>query len=214
LNILVIAAHPDDEVLGMGGTIKKLVKKGNQVHLCVVTEGASAQYKNKKMIEERKKACLQAGKILGISSFTFLNYPDMQLDTISHLELNKSLEKIIQLKKPEVVFTTPNNDLNKDHQIVFDSTLVATRPKSKYVKEIMCYEIPGSVKKPFNPTVYQNISSEILLKIKAFKCYNSEIQKHPLPRSLDAINNLALMRGMESGLNKAEAFELIKKINC
>lgn len=212
MNVLIIAAHPDDEVLGMGGTIKKFTKRGDNVHLCVVTEGSSAQYSNKKMIEERKKSCLRAGKILGISSFTFLDYPDMQLDQVSHLELNQSLEKIIQLKKPQIVYTPACNDLNKDHEIVFNSTLVATRPKSKYVKEILCYEIPGIIKTPFNPNVFEEITSEISFKIKAFKCYSSEIQKHPLPRSLDTIDNLAQIRGIQSGLKKAEGFQLIKKV--
>lgn len=212
LNILVIAAHPDDEVLGMGGTIKKLTKKKNRVDLCVISEGASAQYKNENMIKVRKEACKKAGKILGISSITFLDYPDMQLDKISHLELNIKLEEIIQTKKPQIVYTTPYNDLNKDHQIVFDSTLVATRPKSNYVKEILCYELPGFSKTPFHPTIYEDISLEISMKLKAFKCYKSEIQLHPLPRTFDAINNLATIRGIESGLKKAESFQLIKKI--
>ena len=212
MNILVIAAHPDDEVLGMGATIKKLSDKGNKIHLCVVTEGASAQYSEKKMIAVRKNACLKAGKLLGIKSFDFLEYPDMSLDTIPHLEINKKLEKIIKKIKPKIVYTTPFNDLNKDHQIVFDSTLVAARPLVSTVKNILCYEIPGIKKFAFNPTTYENIKNEFSQKIKAFKVYKSELEIFPHPRSLESIESLAIQRGIESGLVRAEAFQLIKSI--
>ncbi len=118
MKIMVIAAHPDDEVLGMGGTIKKL-SNTNQINLCVVSEGASAQYEDRKMIKVRKESCEKSSKIIGIKKIDFLDFPDMRLDTISHLEINQALEKIITKIKPEIIFTTPKNDLNKDHQIVF-----------------------------------------------------------------------------------------------
>ena len=211
MKILVIAAHPDDEVLGMGGTIKKLSEK-NHVNLCVVSEGASAQYTDKKMIQVRKKSCEKSSRILGIENISFLNFPDMRLDSIPQLEINKSLEKIISKFKPEIVFTTPHNDLNKDHQKVFESTLVATRPFSNNVKEVMAYELPGFKKNSFNPTRFVEISKEISQKIKAFKMYKSEIEDFPHPRSIKAIENLAIQRGVESGLKNAEAFEIIRSV--
>lgn len=197
----------------MGATIKKLATKKNNIRLCVVSEGASAQYKNKEMIEVRKQACIKSGKLLGISDFEFLNFPDMKLDTISHLEINRKLEKIIREYNPAVVYTTPPNDLNKDHQIVFDSTLVVTRPQSSSVKTILSYEIPGVVKSPFNPTIFEDVAKQIVYKIKAFKIYKSEIEKFPHPRSIKAIENLAIFRGTQSGLHKAEAFQLIRSIS-
>jgi len=209
MNILVIAPHPDDEVLGMGGTIKKLSKK-NKIILCVISEGATAQYKNKKMIQVRRDSCKKAAKILGISQIQFLDYPDMRLN-LSHLDINKKLEEIIEKYKPEIVYTAPKNDLNLDHQVVFNSTLVACRPKSG-VKQILCYEIQGNTKVPFVPNVFENIEKEFLYKIKGFKMYKSEIEEFPNPRSIIAIENLAILRGIESGFKKAEAFELIKKI--
>jgi len=212
MKILVIVAHPDDEVLGMGATIKKLAKK-NVIHLCVVSEGASAQYKDKKMIKVRKEACKKAGKILGISHVSFLDFPDMRLDSIPHLEINRELEKIIHKYGPKIVYTNYFNDLNKDHKIVYDSTLVATRPFSSSVKELLCFELPGPVCKPFCPNIFENITKEFSHKIRALKCYSSEIENFPHPRSLESIENLAIYRGIQAGIPKAEAFELIRRIN-
>ena len=210
MKILVIAPHPDDEVLGMGGTIKKLSKK-NKIILCVVSEGATAQYKDKKMIKVRRDSCKKTAKILGISQTLFLDYPDMRLN-LSHLDINKKLEEIIEKYKPEIVYTAPKNDLNLDHQMVFNSTLVACRPKSG-VKQILCYEIQGNTKVPFVPNVFENIEKEFSYKIKGFKMYKSEIEEFPNPRSITAIENLAIQRGVESGTKKAEAFELIRVVN-
>ena len=210
MNILVIAPHPDDEVLGMGGTIKKLSKK-NKIILCVVSEGATAQYKDKKMIKVRRDSCKKTAKILGISQTIFLDYPDMRLN-LSHLDINKKLEEIIEKYRPEIVYTAPKNDLNLDHQMVFNSTLVACRPKSG-VKQILCYEIQGNTKVPFAPNVFENIEKEFPYKIKGFKMYESEVEEFPNPRSITAIENLAIQRGVESGTKKAEAFELIRVVN-
>ena len=212
LNILVIAAHPDDEVLGMGATIRKLAKKDHKIHLCIVSEGATAQYDDKKMIEVRKKSCIKAGKLLGISTFHFLEFPDMRLDSIPDVEINIGLEKIMRKYNPKIVYTTPQNDLNKDHQKVFESTLVVTRPLSSNVKQVLCYELPGLVRTPFQPTVYENIKNEISFKIKAFRMYESEITKFPHSRSVESIENLAIQRGIESGLQLAESFQLIRSI--
>ena len=212
MKILIVAAHPDDEVLGMGATIKKLSEK-NIVYLCVVSEGASAQYKDKKMIQVRKNSCKKSSKILGISKIEFLDFSDMRLDSIPQLEINRSLEKVINKIKPDIVYTTPSHDLNKDHKIVFESTLVATRPLSSSVKEILSYELPGITQTPFTPNVYVDVTKQISHKIKAFKMYKSEVEKFPHPRSITAIENLSIQRGIESGLKNAESFQLIKKIS-
>ena len=211
MNVLVIAAHPDDEVVGMGATIKKLSKK-NKIFLCIVTEGATAQYDDKKMMKVRRDACIKSSKLLGISNVKFLDFPDMGLDMISQLEINKELEKIIEVFKPKVVYTTPSHDLHKDHQLVFASTLVATRPFSSYVKQLLSYESPGPVIQPFRPTVYENVEKEFSYKLNAFKMYKSEVMRFPHPRSIRAVENLAVLRGVESGLKKAEAFQLIRNI--
>jgi len=212
MNVLVISPHPDDEVLGMGGTIKKLANNKNKIILCVVSEGASAQYSDEKMKKVRKESCKKSGKILGISKIHFLNFPDMKLGSIPHLEINQEIEKIIKKYKPKIVYTSPKNDLNKDHEEVFNSTLVSCRPQSG-VKQILSYELPGYNKYPLNVNTFENIEKEFSYKIKAFKMYKSEIMKFPHPRSFLAIENLSIYRGVQSGLKKAEAFELIKSTN-
>ena len=204
----MISAHPDDEVVGMGATIKKL-SLTNKIWLCVISEGASAQYSDKKMIKVRRDACKKSSKILGISKIQFLDYPDMRLDSVSHLEINKELEKIIRKLKPKIVYSPPSHDLNKDHQKVFESSLVVTRPLVSSVKSLLCYELPGPVREPFRPTIYENVEKEFSYKIKGFKMYKSEIMKFPHPRSINAIENLAIYRGTQSGLRKAVAFELV-----
>lgn len=209
MKILVVAPHADDEVLGMGGTIKKL-SKNNQISLCVVSEGVTAQYNDKEMIQKRKKFCYECSSILGITKIFFLDFPDMKLN-VFHLEINKKLEEIIRKIKPVIVYTSPNNDLNMDHLAVYDSTLVACRPKSG-VKKILAYELQGLTKTAFEPTVFENIEKEIDFKIKGFKKYKSEIEGFPNPRSIRSIENQAIYRGIQCGIKKAEAFKLIKEI--
>ena len=213
MDILVIAAHPDDEVLGMGGTIKKLTKQKNKVHLCVISDGAAAVKDKEVLIEKRRKACLKSGKLLGISTFDFLMLPDMKLDDIPQLQINLQIEKLIKKYNPSTVYTTPYSDFHKDHQKIHECTLVATRPVASSVRQLFSYEIPGTVKTAFNPNYYENISKEISYKIKAFKFYSTEIQKFPHPRSIESVENLATHRGIESGIKKAEAFRLIRYIS-
>jgi len=196
----------------MGGTIKKLSKKNN-IHLCILTDGAVFDSSGQKKILERKNACKNSGKILGISDYTFLDFPVMELESISHLEINRELEKIIKKFNPKIVYTTTRHDINKDHQMVFESTLVVTRPQPSNVKQVFSYETAGMTINRFSPTVFEGISKEFKYKIKSFRMYKSELRPFPHSRSLKAIENLAIQRGIESGIKKAEAFELIRSIN-
>ena len=211
MNILITVSHPDDETVGMGGTIKKL-SKNNKITLCVMSDGASAQYEDKKMIKIRQDSCKKAGKILGISKFHFLDFPDMKLDSIPHVEMNKALEKIVKKTNPKILYSTPYNDLNKDHSLVFDSCSVVSRPISSKIKQFICFEIGGRCKTQFNPNIYVDISKELQFKMNAFKQYKSEVNQFPHPRSLKFLESLSNVRGVESGLKNAEAFELIRNI--
>ena len=132
------------------------------------------------------------------------------LDKVLKETSTKALEE--KKIKPEIVYSPPSNDLNKDHQIVYESALVVTRPHKNSIKQLFCYEIPGLVKEPFKPNVYVDITKEFISKIKAFNFYKSEIQDFPNPRSIKTLESLALLRGMESGLKLAESFQLIKRV--
>jgi len=231
LNILVICAHPDDETIGMGGTLKKLSKKHN-VSILFVAEGITARRKSgyatipqydvdhdemKKMKKEiivRKNHAKKALSILGIKKMRFLDLPNQELDQIPLLKITKQIESEISNTKANVIFTHHFNDLNLDHRIVYEATITASRPiPGSTVTSIVSFEIPASTdwRKPyqFNPNLYIDISKELEYKVKALEAYNYEIRKPPHPRSKTITKAIANRWGSLSGYNAAEAFEII-----
>jgi LmbE family N-acetylglucosaminyl deacetylase len=221
MKVLIIAPHPDDEVLGCGGTIKKHTKKRDEVYLCIVTKAYTPDW-TKKFIENRKKEITCASKLLEIKKVIFLNLPTVKLDTVSQKKLNNLISGCIERVRPEILYVPFGGDLNKDHQLIFEASLVAARPKPKSsIREILCYEVLSEtewgsplakeVKEIFIPNVYVDISDTLNVKLKAMFCYKSELKKFPHPRSLEAITVLAKKRGTETGLKAAEAFVLIRE---
>ena len=215
--ILIIAPHPDDEVLGCGGTIAKYSKKGNEIYLCIVTKAYTPDW-SEEFLKNRPKEIKKSNKILGIKKTYFLDFPTVKLDTIPQKELNSAILKVIQEVDPEVLYIPHEGDLNKDHRLVFEAALVAVRPTSRLVKRILSYETlseteEGSAIKVFVPNVYEDIAETFNIKIEAMKYYKSEIKEFPHPRSLETIEVLAKKRGSEAGFKYAEAFELIREIN-
>ncbi len=221
--VLVIAAHPDDEVLGCGATISKLTRKKYNVRVIFLSDGESARrFKNKinivKLVKIREHQAKQAAKILGIKSHKFYRLPDNSLDKVPLLKLNKIIEKEIMKFKPQTIFTHSNHDLNVDHTIVHNSTITACRPyKFKFVRSIYAFEILSSTesnfknaKSKFFPNVFIDIKNDIKTKVKALSVYKKEIGKWPYPRSLKGIKVLSNYRGFQSGLEFAEAFQLIR----
>jgi N-acetylglucosamine malate deacetylase 1 len=209
--IIVIAPHPDDEVLGCGGTIKKHVKEGDEVYLCIVTSVHSPKW-SEQFIEERGKEIENSRISLGIKQVFLLGYPAAKLDTVSQMDINDNLQGIIEKVKPDIAYIPFASDINKDHRIVHESSLVALRPQSG-VSTVISYEALSETDwglDLFKPNVYVGISEFFEDKIKAMKCYHSEIRKFPHPRSLEGIEILAKKRGMESGLMMAESFLLIR----
>lgn len=214
---LVIAPHPDDEVLGGGGTIALHSKKGDEVFLCIVTKAYTPDW-SEDFIKNRKKEVANANKILGIKKTYFLDFPTAKLETIPQKELNDSILKIVERVKPQIVYVPHRGDLNKDHRLVFEAALVAVRPMSgQKVRKVLCYEtlsetewgLPWEI---FTPNVYVDISNTIKTKIEAMKAYQSEIRPYPSPRSLELIRILAQKRGAEAGMEFAEAFMLIREV--
>lgn len=215
MNILVIAPHPDDEVLGCGGTIKKYSKRGNNVYLCVVTKAYTPEWPAE-FIANRPKEVKKVNKILGIKKTFFLDFPTVKLDSVLQKDLNSSIAGVIKKVQPEIVFIPHFGDLNKDHRLVHDAALVAARPLvGSSVKKIFAYETLSETEwgpQPFVfvPTVYQNIEATLKYKIEAMSVYASESKSRQ--RQPEIIEALAKIRGSESGLPLAEAFMLIREI--
>ena len=212
MNVLVFAPHNDDEVLGVGGTIKKLVNAGNSVFICEVTSGLHYT-----QLQEEARI---AHALLGVMKSFFLNKPVGMLKTGNQMELNKSISEVISEVQPEVVFTPFLGDMHIDHREVTESVMVALRPIGNYsIREIYMYEtlsetgwnIPTS-ERSFSPNVWVDISETIQDKIEAMKCYKSQLLEYPHPRSEEAILALAKYRGSTISVPYAESFMLIRKI--
>ncbi|MEW6609087.1 MAG: PIG-L deacetylase family protein [bacterium] len=227
MKVLVIAAHPDDEVYGVGGTMLKHAMRGDEVYVCMLTEGVTTQYRHTmdkissaKLIEQKKKESLKAAKILGVKEIFFFNLPDMRLDTIAHPEINQPIEECIVRLSPEIIYTHHWGDVNKDHRLVFESTMVAVRPGLKSsIKKVFIYETPSSsewnapiLTNQFLPNVFVDISDVLHLKIQAMKAYKSELRQFPHPRSIEAVTTYAQKRGLEVGKRAVECFMLIREI--
>lgn len=216
MRILVIAPHPDDEVLGCGGTITNYTKENNEVFLCIVTKAYSPDWPEE-VIKDKPKEIKKANKILGIKKTYFLGFQTVKLDNILQKDLNDSISDIVNEVKPDIVYIPHKGDLNKDHRLVFEASLVALRPVKHIVKKILSYEVPsetewGQELDLFVPNVYENISKTFEFKIKAMKAYKSELRQYPHPRSLKCIEILARKRGSEIGIEYAESYMLIREV--
>jgi len=222
-NILVIAAHPDDEILGCGGTIARLSKQGSKINILILAEGITSRdeirnrSKRQKQIENLRKHSKLASKDVGAKSITFLDYPDNQMDTIPLLHIIKDIEKFILKFKPDTIFTHFDNDMNVDHTITNKATLTAARSKpGSKVKKIYAFEIMSSTYynpiANFNPNFHINIDKFLKIKLRALKRYKNEIEKFPHPRSLEALSALAKFRGSNIGFRYAESFKLLREI--
>lgn len=221
---LVIAAHPDDEVLGMGGTISKFVKNGITVDVLIVTDGSSAQYRDSdhlaEIIEAKKKETRNCADVLGVRDIYYGELPDMKLDTTPHIRINQVIEDVIDKVQPEAVFTHFWGDVNCDHQNVYKSTLVAVRPvMGQVVKELYCYRVPSSTEwtpnkadTMFMPNYFVDIEQYAEQKYKAFSCYSTELREYPHPRSVQYLRENDKVVGLRVGLLAAEEFVLLRKL--
>ncbi|MBQ7252456.1 MAG: PIG-L family deacetylase [Kiritimatiellae bacterium] len=226
LRILVVAAHPDDEVLGMGGTIAKLAANGAEIKLLIVTDGSSSQYRGNPdlpaIIEAKKEETARCAAILGIREILHGGLPDMRLDITPHVQINQIIESAVESFRPSVVFTHFSGDINADHQRVSHSTLVACRPTaSQCVKRLYFYSVPSSTEwnapaatNAFLPNVFFDISGPCAdLKYRAFACYGTELRPYPHPRSVQYLQNADAAVGNRVGLPSAEAFMLVRSVN-
>ena len=216
--VLVIAAHPDDEVLGCGGSLVLHKIRKDEISVIFMSNGVSSRSKeNYSEIIKRKKMAQMVCKKLNIKNAFFLDFPDNELDKISLLTITKKIEKIIYKIKPTLIYTHSFSDLNIDHQKTFEATLTACRPQPKFsVREIYSFEIPSSTGwhhykiKKFNPNLYIDITKIIKKKSELLKIYSKEMRKEPHARSIKGLLNLSRYRGNQVRLKNAEAFEVIR----
>ena len=219
--ILVIAAHPDDEILGCGATIaKKVHKEKAEVSILILSKGILSRniIKNKKKsVNKNLEAAKKASKYLGVKNIKILNLKDNELDSYTKLSIIKKIEQEINRVKPNTIYTHFNGDLNIDHQIISECVITATRPiKDTNLNKIYFFEVLSSTdfnfgaKEKFEPNHFENIETFIDYKIKAIKIYKDEMRKFPHSRSIENVLNLSKLRGSQMFKKHAEAFILVK----
>jgi LmbE family N-acetylglucosaminyl deacetylase len=218
-SVLVIAAHPDDEVLGCGGTIAKMVSQNQEVYTLILGTGVAGRYKKadphiQSEIESLKDQAYSANGILGVQKLMLYDFPDNRFDGVDLLDIVKIIEDVVRKVQPALVFTHYYRDLNIDHRIVYDATITAVRRvPGQVVKEVYSYEVLSSTEymypQSFSPNVYFDIEDYIDIKKKALSCYQSEMKEFPHPRSLEAVELCARLWGSKVGLNFIEAMECV-----
>ncbi|HDH97196.1 MAG TPA: PIG-L family deacetylase, partial [Proteobacteria bacterium] len=209
--------HPDDEVLGAGGTIARLAAEGHEIDILIFGEGPSARETVNKSEIERQAA--RAAKLVGARLMGVLGYPDNRLDEFALLDLAREIEGTIAKGHPDLVLTHHAGDLNQDHRQIALATFIACRPTRKHAPEVWCYEVPSSTewnplpREAFSPNIFMGLSESMWsLKIRALKEYKTEIGKFPHPRSVKALDALSRVRGAQAGIRRAEAFWLARKV--
>jgi LmbE family N-acetylglucosaminyl deacetylase len=215
--VLVFAAHPDDEVLGMGGTIALHAERGDDVRIVVVTDGSSTQYPGDAETRARKEGeAVGAAAELGVTDYIHLDLPDMRLDTLAHVDVNRVVEEHVASFVAERVYT-PHPDVNLDHRTLFDSVAVGTRPvPGQTVRQVLTYAPTSSTEwtpAPLNwfvPNWFVDVSATIERKVAAFAHYETEQRAYPHPRSERAIRAAAEFYGASCGVEHAEPFVLVR----
>lgn len=224
-SILIIAAHPDDEVLGCGGTIARAVREGHDVYLAILGEGITSRYPQREQasmtaIEELHRRSHRVAELLGAKELSLHNLPDNRFDTVPLLDIVRIIEDLVERYQPRVIYTHHGGDLNIDHQVTLRAVLTATRTmRGQPVQEIYAFEVPSSTEwafqrfEPvFRPNVFVEIWDYLDLKIEAMSLYESEVRTFPHPRSEEALRVIARRWGSVVGCEAVEPFELVRAI--
>lgn len=224
--IIVVAAHPDDEILGAGATIARRVAEGDTAYALILGEGQTSRWEkrecaDKNVIEDLHRDTLQAAQVIGYSQVYFEDLPDNRFDSVDLLDVIKKVEFYIKKIKPDVIYTHHAGDLNIDHKLTFDAVLTAARPLGEYsVKEIYAFETVsstewnfGNKEKSFYPNLFVDITDYLELKCVAMEKYKSELCEFPHPRSLEMLKAIAQKWGGTVGKRAVEAFEVIRIVD-
>lgn len=220
-NVAIISAHPDDEVLGAGGTILKHAAQGDTIYWIIVTNISKEQGFDEKRVTERQEEIDEVTKKLGIVRTFKLDYPTMSLTDASLVRLIPQISEIFNEVKPEIIYSLNRSDAHSDHRIIFNAVAACTKSfRYPFIKRVLMYECiseteaaPALHEKVFIPNYFVDISDFMLKKLEIMKIYSSELAEHPFPRSLENIKALAHFRGASVGVNYAEAFQLLKYID-
>jgi N-acetylglucosamine malate deacetylase 1 len=223
--VLVIGAHPDDEVLGCGGTIARHAEEGDSVHVMILSEGLTARDIQRDRARQKKglrligKQAAAAAALLGVTSIKLSAFPDNRMDGVDLLDVVKVIEKEAARIRPDVVYTHHWGDLNVDHRIVSDAVVTAFRPGMGPANAVYAFEIPSSSEwsfgtkgAPFMPNHFVDITRTVDKKLQAMGLYTSELREYPHPRSQEAVRALAMRRGSQAGLDMAEGFQLVRSM--
>ncbi len=225
MSTLVIAAHPDDEVLGCGGTMARLAREKEDVFIAILGEGVTSRYAQReqadpdliKALHGRSRA---VAELLGARDLFLFGLPDNRFDTVPLLKVVKIIEELVTRLRPEVIYTQHGGDLNVDHVITYRATLTATRPVAECpVKTVYTYEVASSSEwafqqfsPVFQPSVFVDIGDTLELKLRAMQTYESEARPFPHPRAPEALRAAAQRWGSVVGLTAAEAFHCVREI--
>jgi len=219
-SVLILAAHPDDEVLGCGGTIAKLADQGALVHVAFLADGvfsrAGDQKKQNGELNDRRNAARKCCNILGVKSISFGDFPDNRMDTLALLDVTQAVEQLIAMHQPDILFTHHAGDVNIDHRRMHEAVVTACRPQRDHpVKTLLCFEVPSSTEwqipgsaPAFMPNWFEDISDTLDRKLAALDAYSTELRAWPHPRSRQGVDHLAHWRGATVGVDAAEAFIL------
>ncbi|GAB1405490.1 MAG: PIG-L family deacetylase [Lentimicrobiaceae bacterium] len=218
-NILIIAPHPDDEVLGCGGIIARYASMGKNVYALIMSRGVPHLYSDERVANVRKEA-IDAHKILGVTKTRFLDFPAPEFDLVSMSEVARAIEKILHEWQIHTLFLPHKGDIHNDHSVVFKAAMVAARPiNSCPVKEIYCFETLSETEwaHPFSndvfiPNFFVDVTPFFAKKIEAMQCFKSQLREYPSSRSLDALEALSKYRGSTVSCHHAEAFMVIRII--
>ena len=211
--VLVIAAHPDDELLGCGGTLALHAARGDRVTAVIACEGESLRYGPGGVGQSEHTR--RAAEILGICDVRALGFPDQRLDTFTLTEIIAPLERAVREVQPHVVYCQYGGDINRDHEILFKATLVATRPTEPTIEAVYAFDTASSTEwafpRTFAPDTWVDISTTLEKKVAAMACYESEVRPYPHPRSLEALRHRARAWGNQQCLDAAEVFMTIRR---
>ncbi len=212
-SVLVIAAHPDDEVLGCGGTVALHARAGDEVTAVIACEGESLRYGPGGVGQSEHSR--RAAEMLGLKESRRLGFPDQRLDTLTLLDLIAPLERAVREVRPAVVYCQFGGDANRDHELLFRAALVATRPLEPFIEAVYAFDTASSTEwgypRSFVPDTWVDISTTLEQKLCAMACYESEVRPYPHPRSLEALRHRAQAWGNQCCMEAAEVFMTVRR---